>query len=437
MIKFNKISFQNDIPDTWSRIPLYELRNKKDRYGFTGGPFGSDLKSEHYTQSGVKILQLQNIGEGKFIDKGIVYTSEQKANELISCNIYPGEIILAKMAPVARCCKVPSTDERYVMCSDGIRLSVDTHRFDNEFVFQALNSKYFRDEAESKSTGTTRARIGLNELKQICLSVPNSVPEQQKIAEILSTVDEKIEVIDQQISETQELKKGLMQSLLTKGIGHTEFKESPLGMIPESWEVVKLNKIGSLSGGNAFKATAFNTEKIGLQVIRMSNIQPYGLALKKNPVFINSISDKESKFLLKKGDLLITLTGTIGKTDYGNLAYIEESNSMVLNQRVGRFEYNEKSFGKFLYYVFSSEYFRNNFFEQGKGGTGNQANVGKEGFESIQIVFPSKIEQKKIAEILNSVDDKLEVLSEKKTYYQELKQGLMQQLLTGKIRVKI
>lgn len=203
------------IPESWEVIPIYELRNKNDRYGFTGGPFGSDLKSEHYTKKGVKIIQLQNIGEGKFIDKGIAYTSESKADELHSCNIFPNEIILAKMAPVARCCKVPSTNERYVMCSDGIRLSINHNKYDNEFVYQALNSKYFRKEAEAKSTGTTRARIGLKELKLIPILIPKNIEEQKKIANILRTVDEKSEVLYQKKVNYQELKQGLMQQLLT------------------------------------------------------------------------------------------------------------------------------------------------------------------------------------------------------------------------------
>lgn len=210
-----KDSSLGKIPKEWEVVPIYELRNKNDRYGFTGGPFGSDLKSEHYTKTGVKIIQLQNIGEGKFIDKGIAYTSINKADELHSCNIFPNEIILAKMAPVARCCKVPSTDDRYVMCSDGIRLSIDTSKYDNEFVFQALNSKYFRDEAESKSTGTTRARIGLKELKLIPILIPKDIEEQKKIANILRTVDEKSEVLHEKKLNYQELKQGLMQQLLT------------------------------------------------------------------------------------------------------------------------------------------------------------------------------------------------------------------------------
>ena len=66
--------------------------------------------------------------------------------------------------------------------------------------------------------------------------------EQQKIASILTSVDEVIEKTEAQISKLQDLKKGMMQELLTKGIGHTEFKDSPVGRIPKGWEVVKLGR---------------------------------------------------------------------------------------------------------------------------------------------------------------------------------------------------
>jgi type I restriction enzyme S subunit len=210
-----KDSHLGKIPMNWEFVPIYELRNKDDRYGFTGGPFGSDLKSEHYTEKGVQVLQLQNIGEGKFLNKSQIFTSEEKADELKSCNIYPDDIILAKMAPVARSCKIPSLRSRYLMGSDGIRLSIDKSKYDNEFIFQALNSKYFRDEATSKSTGTTRARIGLKDLKLIPLLVPNDIQEQKKLANILSTVDSKLGVLSEKKTNYQELKNGLMQQLLT------------------------------------------------------------------------------------------------------------------------------------------------------------------------------------------------------------------------------
>lgn len=203
------------IPKSWGIIPIYDLRNKNDKYSFTGGPFGSDLKSEHYTNSGVKVIQLQNIGEGEFINKGLVFTSEEKADELKSCNIFPDDIILAKMAPVARSCKIPNTDSRYLMCSDGIRLSVDRDYFDNDFIFYAINSSYFLKSAEAQSTGTTRARIGLNDLKKLEIKIPEKLSEQKEIAEILSNVDTKLQNQKDKKQAYQQLKKGLMQQLLT------------------------------------------------------------------------------------------------------------------------------------------------------------------------------------------------------------------------------
>ncbi len=426
MIGHDKSKFDN-LPNKWMAEKL------PNASWFQEGP---GLRKWQFKDYGIKVINITNLVNGVLeLDKTSRHISIEEFNKNYKhFECQSGDIVVASSGnsyckhAIVRECDLP-----LVMNTSVIRFK-PLNNCNYEYLNQFLKSKIFKDQIDFMITGGAQPNFGPVHLNQVTIPLP-PLPEQQKIAEILSTVDAKIDVIDQQINETQALKKGLMQRLLTKGIGHTEFKDSPLGEIPKSWEVVKLNKIGSLTGGNAFKATSFNTENIGLQVIRMSNIQPYGLELKKNPVYIKSITEKEKKFLLKKGDLLITLTGTIGKTDYGNLAYIQESDSMVLNQRVGRFEYNEKSIGKFLYYVFSSEYFRNKFFEQGNGGTGNQANVGKEGFESIQIISPPIKEQTKIAEILCSVDDKLEVLTEKKTHYQELKQGLMQKLLTGKIRV--
>lgn len=419
------------IPQDWKAIPVYELRNKEDRYGFTGGPFGSDLKSEHYTNSGVKIIQLQNIGEGKFIDKGLAFTSEEKADELHSCNIYPEEIILAKMAPVARCCKVPSTDDRYVMSSDGIRLSIDKNKFDNEFVFQALNAKYFREEAESKSTGTTRARIGLKDLKLIPIYVPNNISEQQKIADILSTVDAKIDLIAQQITKTQKLKKGLMQRLLTKGIGHTEYKDSPLGKIPKSWEVVKIEEIADVKGGKRLpKGESLLEEKTSHAYIRVADMFMGGVSLKKIHYVPENVHPIIKNYIISKDDLFISVAGTLGvvgeipnELDGANLT--ENANKLT----------NIMMDKSFLLQVLLSPIIQNAI-EREKTNNA-QPKLALTRIRSFEVPKPSKKEQERISEILNFVDEKLNLLSEKKTTYQELKQGLMQQLLTGKVRVKL
>jgi type I restriction enzyme, S subunit len=117
---------------------------------------------------GVRIIQLQNIEDGEFEDEYEIYTSTQKADELLSCNIYPGDIILSKMGdPVARAGIIPAHCNRYLMCSDGIRLAVDQKRFNTYFVYAVINAPNFRTKAENASTGSTRKRIGLTELRNL------------------------------------------------------------------------------------------------------------------------------------------------------------------------------------------------------------------------------------------------------------------------------
>jgi type I restriction enzyme, S subunit len=212
--KFKKTEI-GEIPEEWEVKELKDLANPYDKYSFTGGPFGSDLTSEDYTEEGVQIIQLQNIKEGYFSNDYKIFTSEEKANQLSSCNIYPGDIIIAKMAdPVARACIVPNHSKRFLMASDGIRLSVDKRKYVTEYVTYAINAPYFRKQAINNSTGTTRLRIGLSALRKLKILIP-SYEEQQKIADIMTTIDQKIEFEKMKIKKLTDIKKSLMQSLLT------------------------------------------------------------------------------------------------------------------------------------------------------------------------------------------------------------------------------
>ena len=90
------------IPEEWTSTTLDGVRSSA-RWSLTGGPFGSNLKVSDYAATGVRVIQLQDIGDGYFCDSSRIYTSTSKADELRSCNIYPGEIILSKMGdPVDR-----------------------------------------------------------------------------------------------------------------------------------------------------------------------------------------------------------------------------------------------------------------------------------------------------------------------------------------------
>ena len=229
------------IPENWEVVNFDELKDKTDRHSITGGPFGSDLKSEHYTSSGVRVIQLQNIGDGKYINKEFVYTSEEKANQLKNCLIYPNEIILAKMAePVARACLIPSFEDKFLMCSDGIRLLVDKNKFSTKYVLEYINYDLFRKIAINRSTGSTRGRIGLTDLKTIPLALP-PLKEQEKIAEILTIWDEAITKQTELLRAKELQKKGLMQKLLSGEVRFSGFSDE--------WEEVRLGEICKITTG--------------------------------------------------------------------------------------------------------------------------------------------------------------------------------------------
>ena len=203
------------IPDEWEVMSLIDVTDKNNRYSFTGGPFGSDLKSSDYVERGVRVIQLQNIGDGEFKNNDFVYTLEQKAQELFSCQIFPNEIIMSKMGdPVGRACLIPNLEEKFIMCSDGIRIKVDLNKFDNYFIFLAINNTSFRNLIERVALGSTRKRIGLIELKTLKLKLPE-FEEQKQIAKILTTQDKRIEMEETNLSKFKELKKGLMNDLLS------------------------------------------------------------------------------------------------------------------------------------------------------------------------------------------------------------------------------
>jgi len=207
----------------WEEKKLIDVADKSVKWSFTGGPFGSKLKASDYVERGIRVIQLQNIGDGEFLDSYKIFTSLEKADELLSCNIYPGEIILSKMGdPVGRACFIPETNSRYVMCSDGIRLVVNESLYNKYFVFTLINSIPFRTSVEKTATGSTRKRIGLDDLKNLPMMIPPNLKEQQKIASCLSSLDELITSQAEKIEALKEHKKGLMQQLFPQTVENFE-----------------------------------------------------------------------------------------------------------------------------------------------------------------------------------------------------------------------
>ncbi|CAH8283086.1 type I restriction enzyme S subunit [Mariniflexile fucanivorans] len=322
-----------------------------------------------------------------------------------------------------------TTDSKFVNFPFKVRSSAlkilkrKNKNFNLPFVFESLKRINYQC--------TEHKRYWISEYQHLKIPVP-PLPEQQKIADILSTVDAKIAVIDQQITETQALKKSLMQRLLTKGIGHTEFKDSPLGKIPKSWEVVKLgNLVTKVGSGKTPKGgSEIYTDK-GIIFIRSQNVLRGKLNLSDVVFISNEIHSSMNNSKLQPNDVLLNITGaSIGRSCVLPNDFKEGN----VNQHVCIIRTKSRLNPHYLSQLLNSSFGVNsiNKFQAG----GNREGLNFQQIRSFDIPFPVIEEQDKISNILSSVDEKLEVLSEKKTHYQELKQGLMQQLLTGKIRVK-
>ncbi|RZK45794.1 MAG: restriction endonuclease subunit S [Pedobacter sp.] len=273
--------------------------------------------------------------------------------------------------------------------------------------------------------GSTRTKLNRSVLESIPLAQP-SFEEQRRIEEILSTVDEKIDVIEAQITQTQELKRGLMQRLLTKGIGHTQFKASPLGEIPESWDVVLLDKVARRGSGhtpNKNHPEYYNGEIKWISLADSHRLDRRWISASAKTITEAGINNS-SAVLHPGGTVILSRDAGIGKS-----AVMVEP--MAVSQHFITWTVSECLNNWFLYYYLQ---FNKALFERIAIGSTIKT-IGLPFFKKFQIPLPPVEEQNRIANLFFTLDDKIDLLKEKSQGFRELKRGLMQQLLTGKLRV--
>lgn len=277
--------------------------------------------------------------------------------------------------------------------------------------------------------GTKQQSLNNKIVEDLQIGFPKK-DEQEKIVEILSTVDSQIDDTEKLIEKSEELKKGLMQKLLTKGIGHSEFKKTEVGEIPVSWEVKTVGECAEVTKLAGFEFTEYMEYKEDGEVIALR-----ALNLKKGKLDLNDIrridkkvSENLKRSKLFKGNMLLSYVGTVGE-----VALIEEDDKYHLAPNVAKITFNNFMIPQFAIHYFTSTKMKNEINKYVT--TTSQPALSMENIRKMKIAVPSIKEQGRISQVLLSLDNQVKEYENKKQKLEKLKKGLMQQLLTGKTRV--
>jgi len=261
------------------------------------------------------------------------------------------------------------------------------------------------------------------------IPIPPTLTEQKAIATALSDVDALIASLEQTITKKKAIKQGAMQQLLTPP--HKGGKRLP-GFSGE-WVEKTLGKVANYQNGKALESY-FNSSD-GYKVVSIGNYSESGIYVNNNNFISKTLKSEIGKFILNEGELAMLLNDktSIG-TIIGRVLYIDKNEEYVFNQRTMRLSLNEGYNSRFLFHLINCNIVHQQIFLKAKPGT--QIYINTADVLDLVLALPSSLEeQKAIAQILSDMDAEITQLETKKEKYQAIKQGMMQELLTGKTRL--
>lgn len=260
---------------------------------------------------------------------------------------------------------------------------------------------------------------------------PFNIPplsEQKRIVKILSTWDKAITVTEKLLVNSQQQKKALMQQLLT---GKKRLLDENGVRFSGEWEKGKFCDMANIDTGYAFKSKDFTQSDSGIPIIRMSDFKTGGLdvlgAAKVDRDSVNGLD----KFKLRGGDFVFGMSGSLN--NYGRVE--KKDLPCYLNQRVGRILAKECANQAFITYLYLSDSIQQSILDKAAGAA--QLNISISDLRSMVVYYPCIEEQQKIAAVLSAADAEISTLEKKLACLRDEKKALMQQLLTGKRRVKV
>jgi len=252
------------------------------------------------------------------------------------------------------------------------------------------------------------------------------LPEQRKIAEILSSVDEAIQATEAVIEQTKKVKEGLHQDLLTKGIGHTRFKDTRIGRIPESWEVLRLDEIADIRRGASPRPIRspkwFNDRGPGW--VRIADVTRSRIYLRETEQRLSPLGVERS-VQVRPGELLMSICAPIG------VPIIVDMDACIHDGFVVFRDLRPDVDVHYLRHLIEA---RARAFEV-TGQPGTQKNLNTRIVKGTLVAMPPVEEQRSIREVIGVCEVGIGKAEDTLAVLVTLKAGLLQDLLTGKVRV--
>lgn len=368
------------------------------------GPFGSNLKKEHYTnRKEVRIIQLSNIGEEGWRDENTKYTTYEHLDSIKRSEVLPGDVVIAKMMPAGRAILCPNKESKYVLSSDAVRVTLKKG-LNNRFILFSINSPYFRKQVYDNVSGSGRVRTSLTKLRNCKVGLP-PLSEQQSIVDYLDSAFAKIDAMKANAEKALNEAKALFQASLKEMLEPKEgWEEKKLKEICETiTDFVAAGSFASLR-----ENVVYNNEKDYAQLVRTTDLKS-GFS-KGGYVYVNEHAFKYLyRVNLDKECIILPNVGV----NCGEVYYVTPSilpyNNNVLGPNAVLVRSNNYN-NHFLSYLFLGKDFQNKLSDITSHMA--QPKFNKTGLKEIVILVPPQYEQQSIVATLDSLKSKVDRLQE-------------------------
>lgn len=418
----------NLLPNDWEITTL-----EKNSQLITDGSHFSPITSE----CGFPIATVQNMADREINISSCRKISKMDFDNLVKGNCSPeyDDVLFSKDGTIGKTF-VYKQKQKIVLLSSIAIIRLKKNQINPDYCTQYLQSSLFYSQLENAKSGSAIRRVVLKDIKQLELPMP-PLHEQQKIAAILTSVDDVIEKTQAQINKLKDLKTGMMQELLTRGVGvdgkpHTEFKDSPVGRIPKGWDVVQISELCTDVVDCVNKTAPVVDYKTPYKMLRTTNIKNGRVDTDNVRYVTKETYDIWTRRMLpERGDLVFTREAPVGEC-----GVLNDAKGVFLGQRTMMYRADKsKTTSSYLMYSIMSEYGQKQLDDFSGGSTVPHMRVPD--CSKILIKLPSLKEQRIIVDSLKRLDIFLQKKEQKLSKLALTKKALMQDLLTGKVRVNV